>query len=61
MGILGGVHGERTETYSRRKSEDARYGIGETFRLRPRAIPIGMVRKQIARDEECGFRHVMQL
>jgi hypothetical protein len=58
------MYGKGTESHSRRKSQDARYRIGETFRLRQRAIPIGMVRKQVARDEECRFGHelrVMQL
>ena len=60
-GIVRRVHGEGTESHSRRKSQDARHRIGKTFRLRQRAIPIGMVWKQISRDEECGFGHVMQL
>ena len=60
-GIIRRVHGKRTESHLRRKSQDTRYGIGETFRLGQRAIPIGMVRKQIARDEKCRSGHVMQL
>jgi len=60
-GMVRRVHGERTQTHSRGKSEDAGCRIGETFRLRRRTIPIGMVWKQIGRDEEYGFSHVTQL
>jgi hypothetical protein len=56
-GIVRGVHGKRTESYSRLESQDARNWMGETFRLRLRAIPIGMVWKQVARDEKRRFGH----
>lgn len=60
-GIIGCVHGKGAELHSRVETHNARYRTGETFRLRERAIPIGMLWKQIGRDEECGFSHVTPL
>src|SRR5579859_42028 len=56
-GIFTRMHRHRRQANLRRESQNARGWLYEGFRLCQRAIPIALMRENIARDYECGRSH----